>query len=71
MWLAWLLPVPAATLAAIAWNAWSARDRGPADVADTIAAHERFRAALASPVHTRAAEAGRSSDRPPTDRTAR
>jgi hypothetical protein len=49
VWLAWLLPVPAATLAAIAWNAWSGRDRRPPAIAETIAAHERFRAALAAP----------------------
>lgn len=48
VWLAWLLPVPSATLAAVAWNAWSGRERRPLAVAETIAAHERFRAALST-----------------------
>ncbi len=69
VWLVWLLPLPAATLAAITWNAWSGRDRAPADVADTIAAHERFRAALAAPVRTGPGD-GRSVS-PAADRTAR
>lgn len=70
VWLAWLLPVPAATLVAIAWNAWAGRVRGPADVADTIAAHERFRAALCAPVHPAATD-GPASGRSTTSRTAR
>jgi len=49
-WLLWLLPVPGATVAAIAWAAWSSRSRGPQDTADGVAAYERFRAALATPV---------------------
>ena len=49
VWLAWLLPVPAATLAAVAWNAWAGRERRPLDVEETIAAHARFRAALSTP----------------------
>lgn len=49
MWLVWLSPVPAATLGAIAWTAWSGRTRRPAQAADSVAAHERFRAALAAP----------------------
>lgn len=48
-WLLWLLPVPVATVGAIAWAAWSSRSRGPQDTADGVAAYERFRAALASP----------------------
>jgi cytochrome c-type biogenesis protein CcmH/NrfF len=48
-WLLWLLPVPVATLAAVAWAAWSSRTRGPQDTADGVAAYERFRAALAQP----------------------
>lgn len=48
-WLLWLLPVPAATLAAVAWGAWSGRTRGPQDTADGVAAYERFRRALADP----------------------
>ena len=46
-WLLWLLPVPVATLAAIAWAAWSSRAPRPEDTADGVAAYERFRAALA------------------------
>ena len=48
-WLLWLLPVPLATVAAIAWAAWSGRTRGPEDTADGVAAYERFRTALAPP----------------------
>ena len=48
-WLLWLAPVPLATLAAIAWTAWSGRARGPAEAEDSVAAYERFRAALAPP----------------------
>jgi hypothetical protein len=45
----WLLPVPVATLAAVAWSSWSSRARGPLDPADTVEAYARFRAALAGP----------------------
>lgn len=45
-WLLWLLPVPVATVGAIAWAAWSSRSRGPQDTADGVAAYARFRAAL-------------------------
>ena len=48
-WLLWLLPVPLATVAAIAWAAWSSRTRPPEDTADGVAAYERFRQALAQP----------------------
>ncbi len=48
-WLLWLLPVPAATLAAVAWNAWAGRARGPGEATESVAAYERFRSALASP----------------------
>ena len=48
-WLMWLLPVPVATLAAVAWSSWSTRARGPADPEDTVEAYARFRAALAGP----------------------
>ena len=47
-WLLWLLPVPLATLAAIAWAAWSSRARGPVEAEESVRAHERFRAAMAS-----------------------
>ena len=45
-WLLWLLPVPVATVGAIAWTAWAGRERGPQDTASGIAEHDRFRAAL-------------------------
>lgn len=48
-WLAWLLPVPVATLAAAGWVAWTGRRRRPADPLDGLAAQERLRAALAPP----------------------
>ena len=48
-WLLWLLPVPVATAAAIAWAAWSSRTRPPEDTADGVAAYQRFRTALAPP----------------------
>ena len=54
-WLLWLLPVPLATTAAIAWASWSSRARGPVEAAESVRQHERFRAALAgtqAPPHT-------------------
>ena len=49
-WLLWLLPVPLATLGAIAWTAWTSRSRGPVEAAESVQAYERFRQALATPV---------------------
>ncbi len=49
-WLVWLLPIPLATLAAIAWAAWSSRARGPEEAIDSVQAYERFRAAMTTPV---------------------
>jgi cytochrome c-type biogenesis protein CcmH/NrfF len=48
-WLLWLLPVPLATVGAICWTAWTGRRRGPEQVQDSVAAHQRFREALAAP----------------------
>ena len=45
-WLLWLLPVPLATLAALAWAGWSSRARGPQDAAASVQEYARFRAAL-------------------------
>ena len=59
-WLLWLLPVPLATLAALGWAAWSARDRGPQDAAASVQEHARFRAALGVQV---GADAARERDR--------
>lgn len=49
-WLIWLLPVPVATIAAIAWSAWANRPRGPVEAEESVRAHERFRQALAAPL---------------------
>ena len=51
-WLLWLLPVPLATFAAIAWASWSGRARGPVDAEESVRAHERFRAAMATGLPT-------------------
>lgn len=46
--LAWLgIPVVAMILATI-WVNWSARPRGPQDPRETVAAYERFRAAMSA-----------------------
>ena len=45
-WLLWLLPVPLATLGALAWATWSARARGPQDAEESVQEYARFRAAL-------------------------
>ena len=45
-WLLWLLPLPVATLGAIAWTSWSARSRRPAQAFDSVADFQRFRDAL-------------------------
>ena len=49
-WLLWLLPVPLATMTAIAWSTWTSRRRGPQDTADSVQEYERFRAALGGSV---------------------
>lgn len=48
-WLAWLLPVPVATLGAIAYASWSMRVRGPEEAMDSVASYDRFRSAMANP----------------------
>ena len=45
-WLLWLLPLPLATLGAIAWTSWSARARRPAQAFDSVEDFQRFRDAL-------------------------
>lgn len=58
----WWLAIPvAATLSAIGWVAWSTRTRPPADMEDTVADYERFRAATESRTDP-------GSDRKPRDR---
>jgi len=47
--LAWTLGLPTvATAMAIAWVHWATRPRGPVAVHESVAQHERFKAALAS-----------------------
>ena len=56
-WLVWLLPVPVATLAAVAWTAWAGRTRRPVKAVDSVLAYEKFRQALQAPLPARRAEA--------------
>ena len=52
MWgiLAWTLGAPTvATAGAIGWVHWTTRPRGPAETHESLAQHERFKAALATP----------------------
>jgi hypothetical protein len=49
--LAWTLGLPTvATALAIGWVHWSTRPRGPVETHESVAQHERFKAALATPV---------------------
>ncbi len=41
----WLIPITA-TLLAVVWVTWRNRPRRPADAHETLAAHQRFTAAL-------------------------
>ena len=61
-WLLWLLPVPVATGAAIAWATWSSRTRGPQDPADSVEEYARFRAALGSSVRPPGGDAAPGGD---------
>lgn len=49
-WLAWLLPVPLATIGAIVYASWTSRVRGPEAAVDSVADYDRFRSAMSSPV---------------------
>jgi hypothetical protein len=49
-WLLWLSGVILAVPVATAWLAFAGRTRH-VEVSDTVAEYERFRAALAKPVH--------------------
>jgi len=45
----WTLGLPTvATALAIGWVHWSTRPRGPVETHESVAAHERFKAAFAS-----------------------
>ena len=47
--LVWTLGLPTvATALAIGWVHWSTRPRGPVETHESVAAHERFKAAFAS-----------------------
>lgn len=63
-WLAWLLPVPVATLVAIACTAWVSRTRGPQEAMDSVATYERFRAAMDRPAPVRTPRVARAGGRP-------
>lgn len=46
--LAWTLGLPTvATAMAIVWVHWATRPRGPMETRESVAQHERFKAALA------------------------
>ena len=62
----WTLGLPTvATLLAIAWVSWSTRDRGPAQTHESVAAHERFKKAMAKPpAPRRGGVAGRTPPKP-------
>lgn len=46
--LVWTLGLPTiATAVAIGWVHWSTRPRGPVETHESVAAHERFKAAFA------------------------
>lgn len=47
--LAWTLGLPTvATAMAILWVHWATRPRGPVEARESVAQHEKFKAALAS-----------------------
>jgi hypothetical protein len=49
--LAWTLGLPTVmTMLAIGWVHWATRPRRPVETHESVAAHERFKAAIAAPV---------------------
>jgi hypothetical protein len=47
--LAWTLGLPTVmTMLAIVWVHWATRPRGPVETHESVAAHERFKAAMAT-----------------------
>ncbi len=49
-WILWLSPVPLSAVAAVAWNAWTSRERGPAETTDTMEEYARFLKAMNAPI---------------------
>jgi len=63
--LLWTLGLPTvATLLAIAWVTWSTRERGPAQTHESVAAHERFKKAMAKPPAPRRSGSAPSAPKP-------
>ncbi len=56
--LAWLLVPLAVTLVALAFVAWRARPKGPADAHDGVAGMARFRDAMSKPLPERRGRRG-------------
>ena len=46
----WLLPMVLAPMLAVMWLSWRSRDRGPVEAIETVEEHQRFKAALTSPL---------------------
>lgn len=49
-WMLWLSPVVIAPLLAVLWMSWSSRPRGPVEAIETVEEHNRFKAALKTPL---------------------
>jgi hypothetical protein len=67
--LVWTLGLPTvATVLAIAWVAWSTRERGPAQTHESLAAHERFKQAMAKQPGAKPAGAKQAGAKAPVPR---
>jgi len=70
--LLWTLGLPTvATLLAIAWVMWSTRERGPAQTHESLAAHERFKKAMAKQPGTKPPAPRRGGGAPSTPKPRR
>lgn len=49
-WILWLSPVIVLPLLAVVWTSWTTRERGPVQAIETVEEHDRFKAALSSPL---------------------
>ena len=49
-WILWLSPVVVAPLLAVIWMSWAGRPRGPVEAIETVEEHNRFKAALTTPL---------------------